>query len=173
MTLSLSAVLGLTARFLVSVDGVDLGGWGRCSGLSVDFSPEPIAEGGNYDYQPILPGTLKWSPITLERAMTAADSTKVQQWLSGRVQNWVHAASSGHGALEQGINALSNMIGAGNVVSGAGGTAQITLCDPTGTPLITWQLRNVYPSKWEGPSLDAMTAGIAMEKLTLVHEGFL
>jgi phage tail-like protein len=173
MTLSLAAILGLQARFLVSVDGVNLGGWGKCTGLRVDFKPEVISEGGNYDYQPILPGHLEWSAVTLERAMSAAESRKVQQWLSNRVQTWVHAASSGHGALEQGLNMISSAIGAGNIVSGAGGTAQITLCDAAGDPVITWQLRNVYPSKWEGPSLDASSGGIAMEKLELMHEGFL
>ena len=173
MTLSLAAVLGLKTRFLVVADGVDLGGWGKCTGLSVNFHPEIIQEGGNYDYKPILPGYLEYTPITLERAMVAADSAKVQQWLQSRINGWVHAASSAHGALEQGINAISNAIGAGNVISGGGGTAQITLCDSDGMPVITWQLRNVYPSKWTGPDLDAMTAGIAMEKLELVHEGFL
>jgi phage tail-like protein len=173
VTLSLAAVLGLQTRFLVTVDGVNLGGWGKCSGLKVDFHPDSVDEGGNYDYKPILPGRLEWSPITLERAMVAADSAHVQQWLAGRVQNWVHAASSAHGALEQGLNMISNAIGAGNIVSGAGGTAQITLCDAAGSPVITWQLRNVYPSKWTGPELDARSAGIAMEKLELVHEGFL
>jgi phage tail-like protein len=173
MTLSLSAVLGLTTRFHVVVDGVDLGGWGKCTGLSVDFHPDPITEGGNYDYKPILPGYLEYRPITLERAMEASSSQRVQAWLRSRVDNWVHAASSAHGALEQGVNMISNAIGAGNVVSGAGGTGQITLYDPTGTAVITWQLRNVYPSKWFGPELDARTAGIAMEKLELVHEGFL
>jgi phage tail-like protein len=173
MTLSLAAILGLQNRFLVTVDGVDLGGWGKCSGLKVDFHPEPISEGGNYDYKPILPGYLDYGPITLERAMTAADSSKVQQWLAGRVQTWVHAMSSAHGALEQGINAATRAIGAGNILSGAGGTAQITLCDPSGEPVVTWQLRNVYPSKWIGPELDAKSAGIAMEKLELMHEGFL
>jgi phage tail-like protein len=89
------------------------------------------------------------------------------------VQTWVHAASSGHGAMEQGLNLVSNAIGAGNVVTGAGGTGQITLYDSGGQAVITWQLRNVYPSKWIGPELDAKTVGIAMEKLELIHEGFL
>jgi phage tail-like protein len=173
VTLSLAAVLGLTTRFLVTVDGVSLGGWGKCSGLKVDFKPEQIDEGGNYDYKPILPGHLEYTPINLERAMNAADSAQVQQWLASRVNSWVHAPSSSHGALEQGINAVTSAIGMGNVFSGAGGTAQITLCDANGDPVITWQLRNVYPSKWEGPNLDASTGGIALEKLELIHEGFL
>jgi phage tail-like protein len=171
--LSLAAVLGLTTRFLVTVDGVSLGGWGKCSGLKVDFKPDSIEEGGNYNYKPILPGHLEWTPVTLERAMNAADSAQVQGWLAARVNTWVHAASSAHGALEQGVNAVTSALGAGNVFSGAGGTAQITLCDSNGLPVITWQLRNVYPSKWEGPNLDASTGGIATEKLELVHEGFL
>jgi phage tail-like protein len=150
MPLSLAAILGLNTRFLVEVDGIDLGGWGQCSGLAVDFKPEVIPEGGNYDYQPILPGHLEYTAIKLRRAMNAADSARVQQWLSTRVATWVHAAKSG-----------------------GGGTAQITLCDAKGMPVTTWRLRNVYPSKWDGPDLDAMTMGIAMEKLELVHEGFL
>jgi phage tail-like protein len=173
VTLSLASILGLQTRFLVVVDGVDLGGWGSCSGLKVDFKPEFITEGGNYDYRPILPGSLEYSPITLERAMVASDSMKVQQWLQSRINGWVHAASSAHGALEQGVNVISRAIGAGNIISGAGGTAQITLCDANGNKVITWQLRNVYPSKWFGPELDAKTVGIAREKLELVHEGFL
>jgi phage tail-like protein len=169
----MASFLGLTTRFHVVVDGVDLGGWGKCTGLRVDFKPYQIDEGGNYNYRPILPGNLDYPAITLERAMNQADSARVQAWLSSRVQSWVHAASSGHGALEQGINMISNLIGAGNIVPGAGGTGQITLFDSAGTKVITWQLRNVYPSKWVGPDLDAKTAGIAMEKLELVHEGFL
>jgi phage tail-like protein len=173
MTLSLSAMLGLTTRFHVVVDGVDLGGWGKCTGLSVDFHPDTIFEGGNYDYKPILPGQLEYHAITLERAMEASASQRVQQWLRQRVDTWVHAASSGHSALEQGANMISNALGAGNIAGGAGGTGQITLFDSMGGHVMTWQLRNVYPSKWFGPELDARTAGIAMEKLELVHEGFL
>jgi phage tail-like protein len=173
MTLSLSSLLGLTTRFHVVVDGVDLGGWGKCSGLRVDFKPVQIDEGGNYNYRPILPGGLDYSAITLERPLQAGASQRVQQWLSSRVQSWVHAASSGHSAIEQGVNMVASLVGAGNVVGGAGGTGQITLYDSTGGPVITWQLRNVYPSKWIGPELDTKTVGIAMEKLEIIHEGFL
>lgn len=173
MTLSLAAMLGLRTRFHVVVDGVDLGGWGKCTGLSVDFHPETIFEGGNYDYKPIMPGQMEYKAITLERAMDAQASQKVQTWLRQRVSSWVHAASSGHSALEQSANVVSNALGAGNISGGAGGTGQITLYDAEMHPVISWQLRNVYPSKWFGPELDASTAGIAMEKLELVHEGFL
>ena len=150
MTLSLAAVLGLTTRFLVEVDGINLGGWGQCTGLAVDFKNVKQEEGGLYDYQHILPDKIEYSDITLERAMNAADSAKVQAWLSTKVGAYMHNANAGGGS-----------------------TAQITLCDANGHKVCAWSLRNVYPLKWEGPKLDAMTAGIAKESLKLAHEGFL
>lgn len=150
MAISIGAMLGLQTRFHVSVDGVDLGGWSKCAGLVVQFHPEIIEEGGNYEYKPILPGRIEYKEITLTRAMNAADSNNVQQWLRGRVSGWINAQ-----------------------LSGGGGTAQITLFDSHGNPVTGWSLRNVYPSKWEGPELQTDTFGIALESLTLAHEGFL
>ena len=150
MTLSLSAILGLTTRFLVEVDGINLGGWGQCNGLAVEFKNKPIEEGGLYDYQHILPDKITYTEITLERAMNAADSAKVQAWLSSKVGSYMHNANAGGGS-----------------------TAQITLCDANGHKVCSWSLRNVYPTKWEGPKLDAATSGIAKETLKLAHEGFL
>lgn len=143
-------MLGLNNRFGVQIDGIDLGMWGQCKGLGVDFKPDHIGQGGVYDYEVLLPGQMTYKAISLRRALNAQDSTKVQTWLQRMVQNWVHAAGSG-----------------------TGGTAVITLFGSDGVPIIAWTLRNVYPSKWDGPDLDATTAGIAMETLELVHEGFL
>lgn len=150
MPINLSQVLGLTTRFRVVVDGIDLGGWSKCSGLAVDFKPTFWEEGGNYEYKPILQGRVEYSPVTLVRAMNPDDSKRVQGWLKSRIAGWVNATSSG-----------------------GGGTAQITLLDSNLKEVSTWSLRNVYPSKWDGPELDAQTLGIAVEKLTIVHEGFL
>jgi phage tail-like protein len=143
-------ILGLSNRFGVTIDGTDLGKWGKCHGLAVDFKPEVKTQGGIYDTQVILPGQMSYNPITLERAVSATETAKVQGWLSQMVQKWVHAANAG-----------------------TGGTAVITLYSPTGVHVVSWTLRNVFPSKWEGPKMDAGTSGIALETLTLVHEGFL
>jgi phage tail-like protein len=167
---NLESILGLTNRFLVTIDGISLGHWGKCRGLSVDFKPEPIAEGGNYSYMPILPGRITFEKITLTRAMNPDDSKIVQDWLAERARNWVHGTDSGHSLLGMATQAVSSALGGG---SSAGQTGHITLCDANGAKVITWTLSNVYPSKWTGPELDAMTAGIAMESLELVHEGFL
>lgn len=148
--INVGAMLGLQTRFKVVVDGVDLGGWSKCTGLAVDFKHKPITEGGNYQYQVILPDHIDYKPITLERAMTAKDSAHVQSWLRTKARSYMGGESSG-----------------------GGGTAQITLCDSHGKPVATWSLRNVYPAGWDGPELSASTFGIAVEKLRLVHEGFL
>lgn len=150
MSITLNTMLALTARFHVSVEGMDLGGWARCQGLEVKFNSKPQPEGGNYQYETILPGEIKYSNVILQRAINKNDTELVLNWLRKRADNWVNAAKSG-----------------------GGGTATITLFDAQSQVVTSWMLRGVYPESWKGPELDAMNAGVAMEQLVLVHEGFL
>jgi phage tail-like protein len=143
MTLAQSTFLGLETRFKVVVDGVDLGGWQSCTGLSVDFHPDPLPEGGEYGFVHWLPGHVEYPQIQLKRAMSANDAPKVQQWLASKVDDF------------------------------SGGTAQITLLDSQGKTVQTWSLRNVHPKSWKGPDLAAGSQNVAIETLELVHEGFL
>jgi phage tail-like protein len=143
MPLQTAAMLGLATRFDVVVDGIDLGGWASCDGLSVDFDLQEIKEGGTNDHVYYLPNRLKYNKIKLVRAMTKADSAKLTGWLSSCVD------------------------------SGDGGTARIALKDAHNDEVASWSLRNVRPSSWEGPSLSADGKAIAKETLVLAHEGFL
>jgi phage tail-like protein len=157
MSLNTLELMGLTVRFHVVVDQIDLGGWAKCTGLNVEFKNTTVKEGGNYGYESILPDQIVYKPITLVRAMTGAGSAKVQAWLRERAASWM--GSSGPVAR--------------SFTGDGGSTAQITLLDSKGGPVATWSLRNVFPAKWDGPELDAMTADVARETLQLVHEGFL
>lgn len=152
MPISDGTALGLSTRFRVVVQGVDLGSWATCRGLLVDFRQEVIRVGGSYDTVTIIPDRVLYSPITLTRAMNTADSTAVQGWLQSVVQTW-YADSADGGYQDH--------------------TAQITLLDSTQQTVMTWSLRNVYPLKWRGPDLDARSATVAVETLDLAHEGFL
>lgn len=145
-------IVGLNNRFGVTIDDMNLGMWGQCEGLSVDFKPEKVngGQGGVYDYEVYLPGQMTYPAVTLRRAINAADSARVQGWLAKKIQEWVYAAGTGKGS-----------------------TGVITLYDSKAAAVISWSLHNVYPSKWDGPKLDAASGGIAMESLSLVHEGFL
>jgi phage tail-like protein len=141
--LSDTAMLGLNMRFAVVVDGVDLGGWASCQGLSVSFNLVERKEGGVNDRTVWLPGRLTYPRIVLTRAMTAPDSAKVMKWLSGMVDK------------------------------DQGGTAKITLFDAHNDEVSSWSLQNVLPFLWKGPVLSATSKEVALETLELAHEGFL
>lgn len=152
-TLSEATRLGMSMRFRVSVDGINLGSWTSCAGLSVEFKNKRIAEGGNYEYSVILPDRVEYKTVTLRRAMSAQESAKVQQWLTGVVSGWYNAASPRDFGPR---------------------TAEIELFDASGSTVVaTWTLRNVFPARWAGPDLDATGNRVAIESLELVHEGFL
>ncbi|MFM6307903.1 MAG: phage tail protein, partial [Dolichospermum sp.] len=38
-------------------------------------------------------------------------------------------------------------------------------------PVLWWSFKNTYPVKWEGPTLNASSDEIAIERLELVHQG--
>ncbi len=145
--------LGMSMRFRVSVDGIDLGSWASCAGLSVEFKHKRYNEGANYEHSVILPERVEYRAITLKRAMSHQESGMVQRWLTQVVQGWYNAASP----RDYGSH-----------------TAEIELFDATGRGRVAnWTLRNVYPSRWSGPDLDAAGTRVAIESLELVHEGFL
>jgi phage tail-like protein len=52
-------------------------------------------------------------------------------------------------------------------------TAVITVLDNHGDPVTKWNLKDVYPVKWTGPSLDVAGNQVAVEVLELAHNGFL
>jgi phage tail-like protein len=51
--------------------------------------------------------------------------------------------------------------------------AEITVLDAAGEVVAQWNLNDVCPVKWTGPSLDATGNQIALETLELAHHGFL
>jgi phage tail-like protein len=143
MALDSMSNVGLTCRFAVKVDGMDLGGWASCTGLRVDFRLKEIWEGGTNGHACYVPDRISYPRVTLTRAMTASDSPKVAQWLGTYVDKQ------------------------------SGSTAEITLNDARGIKIASWTLHNVLPASWKGPELASHDGKVAMETLELVHEGFL
>ena len=47
----------------------------------------------------------------------------------------------------------------------------IIVLDSTGSEKVRWNFYEAWPSKWEGPSFDAKANDIAVETLTIAHEG--
>jgi phage tail-like protein len=52
-------------------------------------------------------------------------------------------------------------------------TAEISVLDPLGQAIVTWNLEGIYPVRWSGPSLDIGNNQVAMETLEIAHNGFM
>jgi phage tail-like protein len=141
--LSSQSKLGVASRFTVEIDGYDLGGWAKCSGLEVDFQLKPYVELGNNSFTYQFPSGAKYKNVILERACTPQESQQVQAWLASMIAQPVP------------------------------GTASIKLHDAWKSEVLTWTLTGVYPARWSGPSFDADSHELAKETLEISHWGFL
>ncbi|HEX9259947.1 MAG TPA: phage tail protein [Acidimicrobiales bacterium] len=177
MTLQADAKLGLAMRFDVIVDELNLGSWASCTGLGVEFTPVEVHELGTHETTQYIPGNLKYSKVSLTRAVTKDDSATTLSWL--QTQAAKNGGGSSAGELIGGA-ALSAFAGIAATALGMTGskpagsaTVKITLRDAYYAEVCSWTLRNAYPSKWSLGGLEATSNKVALETLELVHEGFL
>ena len=77
----------ITLRFDVRVDGVDLGSFTSCDGLTAEYEVFEYEEGGLNGYVHRLPGRLKFQNIKLTRPIDEK-STQLASWFS-RMQQQV------------------------------------------------------------------------------------
>lgn len=73
--------VAIAVLFHVTLDGVDVGMWTECSGLSAKYDVEEYAEGGQNAFTHKLPGRLKYENVTLKRGLDG-DSAKVAKWFA-------------------------------------------------------------------------------------------
>lgn len=148
---------GLAMRFAVTFSSAGLpkplGEWSSCKGLKVDFKTEAVKLGGAYDHEVKLPTQVVYAPVVLERAMERQSSADLQAWLGGLAARWMNYASADAPPPR--------------------GTVVIVLQDVNQNSVASWTLRDAYPVSWSGPTLDAKGNAIALETLTLEHQGFL
>jgi phage tail-like protein len=156
---------GMTMWFKVTVDALgDLGHWSGCSGLGVRFNNEPVKESINLDWPRFVPVSVSYGEITLERAMTATDSPRVQKWLKTVLGAWVNGQEGGAPGEPGGLRGTTVTITLYSALR-AGGDATNEVAE--------WRLANAYPVAWSGPTLSSKGGDVAIEKLTIAHSGFL
>jgi phage tail-like protein len=51
-------------------------------------------------------------------------------------------------------------------------TGEIVAMGTDGTPVVTWQLKDVIPVRWTGPNLTVDTPKVFTETLEIAHHGF-
>lgn len=141
----------MSYRFNVQVGTFPLGTWNKCDGLKMDFQYAQYVAGMNPDERshiaaPIwnYPTRIKYDNITLSRPITTTGIAQTATWL--KQMDHLPAPSMG----------------------------QIMMFDAGGLiPVWAWQLMDVQPATWSGPSMDVDAGKIATETLTLVHQGWL
>jgi phage tail-like protein len=134
-------------RFEVTVDGVDIGSFSACEGLSAEYEVFEYQEGGQNTFVHRIPGRRKYASIKLTRPVDS---------LSG---------GGGSGGLAGWFSQLGTPV--------KRKTASITALDATGKQIAQWNLVDVYPSRWTGPSLAADANSVPKETLELAHNGFI
>ena len=130
-----------TSNFQLDIDGVPLGAFSECSGLTAEGDAVDYREGTDVQLSVRkLTGLRKFSNITLKRGYTQDKSL----WL------WFR-------------NILNGVQDRRNVT--------ITLLNEQRQPVLRWHAENAWINKIEGPSFKAAGNEVAMESVELVHEG--
>lgn len=135
-------------RFLFELDGVEVGVFREVSGLEVSLEPETFNEGGQNGFTHKFPSRMSWPNIVFRRGIT--QSNVLFDWFS---------KSSGEGFAHN-KNKLVRSSGA------------VTVVDHQGKRLRSWNLLDVFPVRWEGPSLSVDSTDPLQESLEITHHGF-
>lgn len=132
----------LTWRFLVSIDGLGVGEFTECKGLTAEREYATLYEGGRNDSVHYLPKGIKYSNITLRRGIISMD---MWDWLFKNVSS---------GTVKPELKKIT-----------------IEMANESGQVMYRWNLLRAYPVKWTGPDLKVESDELAMESLELVHSG--
>jgi phage tail-like protein len=143
----LTNLLGIRAdpypafNFLVEIEGILVGGFSECSGLTVETEFTDYREGGRNEYVHRFAGPTKYSPLVLKHGITLIDG--LWSWHQEIVQE--------------------------EKVTRRNGT--IYLLNKEHLPVIWWDFKEAFPTKWTGPSLRADSGAVAVESVELAHRG--
>jgi phage tail-like protein len=128
-------------NFLVEIDGITQASFIECSGLEATTEVIETREGGNNTTVYKLPGKTAYSDITLKWGVTASR----EMWL------WRQGVIEGNVSRRNGSIVLYDLANRNEVAR--------------------WNFVNAWPSKWDGPALNAKGNDIAVESLVIAHEG--
>ncbi len=111
------------------------------TGLGIRVERISYREAGNNSIVRAVPGRVSYPPVTLRFGLTSAQ----ELW------DWLLAA----------VNGRVDRRNVSIVMLDSAGAAEV----------LRWNLLNAWPQEWYGAPLDAMSRELAIETLTLAHEG--
>ena len=117
-------------------------GFTEVSGLTVELQTIDYREGSSLEYQVTkMSGIPQYSNITLKRGIFRADN-EFFQWLNSVKMNNIDRRE-----------------------------LTISLLDEEHNPVMVWKVKDAWPCKVEGPSLNSTGNEVAVESIDLCHEG--
>jgi phage tail-like protein len=117
-------------------------GFTEVSGLSIELDVVPYREGASPDSAAsLLPGQKLFSPVVLRRGIVPGDNDFF---------DWINSAQFGDVQRRD---------------------VTIQLLNGQHDPVVTWRLTRAFPSRLDYAPLSSLGSEIAIESLTLVHEG--
>jgi phage tail-like protein len=128
-------------RFLVSIDGIVASAFSEVSGLEASIDVVDYRSGN--------------SPASVDQklpALTHYSNITLKRGLTADLSLWTWFSGIVNGNLVR-----------KNIA--------ITLLDATEKPVLVWRVRNAWPARWTGPTLNANSSEVAIESLEIVHEG--
>ena len=133
-----------TFSFHVELDGVDIGRFKEASGVESEteiIEYKEVTKDGKMVIRKV-PGAMKWADITLKKSIDM--SRDLWEW---RLE------------VEEGD------------IDAARRDGSIVLYDSTHSEVARWNFMSGWPSKWKGADLNAGEDQIAVEEITITHEG--
>ena len=133
----------VSIRFHLSVEALPIGWWNSFEGLGMETAVMQLEEGGNNDFVHQLPTRLKYTNIKLSRPINE-ESHLVATWFMDIAK-----------VVKRGTNASIKAVDGSNVV------------------IAHWELADIVPVRWTGPSFNVESPKMAMETLEIAYHGFL
>jgi phage tail-like protein len=128
-------------NFLVELEGILQASFRECTGLEATTEVIDTRQGGDNTTVYKLPGKTTYSDITLKWGLT--DSAELWSWRRQVIE--------------------------GRVLRKNGSIVVYDLANRQ--EVLRWNFVNAWPTKWDGPSFNALGNEIAVESLVLAHEG--
>jgi phage tail-like protein len=130
-----------TFNFRIEIDGLTVGAFRECSGLTADGNSVEYREGTDVARTVRkLPGLLSYGNITMGRGQT----------LNRELWTWYTNIVNGQSDRRNGT---------------------IVLMNEAREDVMRWDVENMWIKKIEAPSFNATSNEVAMEKVEIVHEG--
>jgi phage tail-like protein len=133
-----------TFSFHVEIDQIDIGAFKEATGVNSEteiITYKEVSKDGRMIVRKV-PGAMKWADITLKKAI----DSDLYLW------KWRQQVEQGD-------------------VTGARRNGSIVLYDSQHKEVGRWNFINGWPSKWKGADLKADENSVAVEEVTITHEG--